>query len=372
MSAAVAPTMLPFAPRPYSSELLSSWLLRVAAANLVSLRELLDGFQRRYGQILSNYPIDYGIPDAAVTALAQFCQIAPARIRALDLRERAPHLSPALILRFHTTSLVWSPRCSLRRVCYAFCPACLASQKVIHVRWEWSVACLIRCAIHRTPLLDGCPACREPDPLVFSSLVCSPIYACRSCGADLSASLHDAGDVQRKSDIQAIEDAYRAMLLGIAPDPALLGKATDRAFRQFVEDMLQLLTRNLNPYCPWQTGSPVPFSRRDILQIITALIENAAPSTDGRIRSRRYSRGLILWTTLLSMLTDTAGGDIERSSLRWPASLRRRFISALYYCKGTRWPCSPYGTNLAMQTAQREIRRIYGLRPPLRSSGRTS
>jgi hypothetical protein len=370
MSPTVAPTKLPFAPRPYSSELSSSWLLRVATANLVSLRELLAGFESRYGQVLTNVPIDYGITDEAVAALAQFCRIVPAQIRALDLRERAPHLDPALLLRFSRTSLVWCPRCSLSRVRYAFCPRCLASQKMIHVRWDWSVACLIRCAIHRTPLLDGCPGCREPDPLTFSGFLSSASYACRTCGADLTASPKDAENVQRKSDIQAIEEAYRAMLLGVAPDPTLLGKVTNRAFRQFVEDILQLLTRNLNPYSPWQTGSPALFSRRDILQIITALIENAAPSSDRRIRGRRYSRGLILWAALLGMLTDSAGEEIERSSPHWPVSLRRRFISALYYCKGRRWPCSPYGTNVARRTAQREICRIYGLRPPLRNSGR--
>ena len=95
----------------------------------------------------------------------------------------------------------------------------------------------------------------------------------------------------------------------------------------------------------------------------------AAPSSDRRIRSRRYSRGLILWAALLGMLTDSAGEEMERSSPHWPVSLRRRFISALYYCKGRRWPCSPYGTNVATRTAQREICRIYGLGPPLRSSG---
>jgi hypothetical protein len=40
-----APAQLPLAPRPVSTELLSSWLLRVAAANLTTLRELLAGFE---------------------------------------------------------------------------------------------------------------------------------------------------------------------------------------------------------------------------------------------------------------------------------------------------------------------------------------
>src|SRR6516225_8790674 len=251
-------------------------------------------------------------------------------------------------LRFQSISLFWCPRCSLRRVRYAFCPRCLAKQQVIHVRWDWSVACLIRCAIHRTPLLDGCPGCREPDPLPFSGFVSSPVYGCRSCGTDLTASPNDAEDVQRKSDIQAIEDAYRAMLLGVAPDPALLGKATDRAFRQFVEDMLQLLTRRMNPGSHWPTASAVRFSRRDILQVISALIENAAPSTDQRTRCRRYSRGLALWAALLGIISELEGDAIERLSRRWPASLRRRFLSARYHRIKERWPYSPYGPSCGL------------------------
>ena len=243
----------------------------------------------------------------------------------------------------------------------------MASQRVIHVHWDWSVACLIRCTVHRTPLVDGCPACGEPDPLTFSGFDCTPIYVCRSCGGDLTASQNDAEHVQHKSDIHAVEKAYRAMLLGIAPDPALFGKATDRAFRQFVEDMLQLLTRRLNPYSPQQTTGAVPFSRQDILQIITALIENAAPSGDRRIRCSRYSRGLILWAALLKVIPEGDGPAIEQSSLRWPVPLRRRLVSALYYRTKKRWPRSPYGTNLAMSTEHREIAAIYCLHQPLQA-----
>ena len=103
----LVPAELPFAPRPYVAELLSSWLLRVAAANLVSLRELLEGFAERYGPILSNVPIDYAVPDSAIAALAQFCRIVPEKIRTLDLRQRVPHLSPVLLLRYLCDSPCW-------------------------------------------------------------------------------------------------------------------------------------------------------------------------------------------------------------------------------------------------------------------------
>ena len=122
------------------------------------------------------------------------------------------------------------------------------------------------------------------------------------------------------------------VLLGIAPHPTLLGKATDWAFRQFVEDMLQVLTRSLNRcFSPWQATSAAPYARQDILQIIAALIENAAPSSDQCLRRKRYSQGLILWATLLKFIPEYEGAAIEQSSLRWPVALRRRFVSALYY-----------------------------------------
>jgi TniQ len=99
ISAAIAPARLPFAPRPIPTELLSSWLLRVAAANCVELSELLQGLAYRYGRVLSNSPMDHSFPDGAVRALSEFCRIAPEKIRVLDLRQRAPHLDPALLLR---------------------------------------------------------------------------------------------------------------------------------------------------------------------------------------------------------------------------------------------------------------------------------
>lgn len=327
----------------------------------------MDGFESRYGRIVSNDPIDYGIPHETVAALAQFCLVTPARVRALDLRERAPHLSPALLLRFHTGSLVSCPRCTLRRVRYAFCPLCLAGQQAIYARWEWSIACLIRCVVHRTTLLEGCPACGEPDPLTFSDFDSSPPIVCRACGADLTANPNNAEDPQRRSDIQAVESAYGAMLLGIAPDAALLGKATNKAFRQFVEDMLHLLNHNLNLGSLWPTASAVRLSRRDILQIITTLIENAAPSTDKRTRGRRYSRGLNLWATLLGIISELEGDTLERSSRRWPASLQRRFLSARYYCVKKRWPYSPYGSTCGQRIEHREIAAMYGLHSPVQA-----
>jgi len=50
----------------------------------------------------------------------------------------------------------------------------------------------------------------------------------------------ESGSIPVKKEILLVEDAYRGALVGVGPNPALLGKTTDRAFRQFVEDLLQV------------------------------------------------------------------------------------------------------------------------------------
>lgn len=240
-----APAQLPFAPRPIASELLSSWLLRVAAANLISLRELLDSVESRYGPVLSNVPVDYGVPDAAVMALSKFCRVRPKTVRMLDLRHRVSGLTTAMLLAFKHSG-VGCPRCSSNRIGYAFCPSCVANQPVIHVPWEWSLSCLSRCTIHQRFLLDGCPLCGHSDPLTFTEPHSPDSRLCRSCGGDIAGGKSD-GSVEinvQDEEMQAVENDYRAALDGAAP--RLLPKATARAFRLFVEDMLQLLTGSLN------------------------------------------------------------------------------------------------------------------------------
>ncbi|MBV9611479.1 MAG: TniQ family protein, partial [Acidobacteriaceae bacterium] len=357
--------------RPIESEMLSSWLLRVSAANHVALRELLQGLEFRYGPLLTNVPIDYALPEDAIAALSRFCRVAQKAIRMLDIHRRLPYLKPALLLRFSNAHPICA-RYTLHRIRYAFCPLCIASQRVIHVRWDWSIACLIRCALHRTPLLDGCPVCGEADPLTFAAgLELLPSPLCRSCGNDLSASADSPKSIQQESEIQTVEDAYREALLGIAP--RLMRKATDRAFRQFVEDVLYLLTRSLNASSTSRTVT-APFSRQDILQIIAALIANAAPGSDAATQRKRYARGLHLWATLLSIIPEHEGRTLEQASALCPLALRRRFLSALYYRIRKRWPFPPYrpAKYLGRPVERIEVAFVYGLSTnsanPLQSS----
>jgi hypothetical protein len=157
--------------------------------------------------------------------------------------------------------------------------------------------------------------------------------------------------------------------LGIAPDPTLLRKATHRSFRLFVEEMLEILTRNLNPCSESHDLSPVIFPRQEIVEIITQLILNAAPSSDQFVRRKRYVRGLVLWATLLKMMSECEAKAIEQASMRWPLPLRQRFASARRYRTQRRWPYTPYRVtmNSCKQIDYDEVAAVYGLSPRARA-----
>jgi hypothetical protein len=365
MTATFAPARLPLAPRSCRDELISSCLLRVAAANGIGLKELLDGFESRYpGCLPHGYLLDCSLPGTTLKSLAFFCRLPLKRFQELDLRRRGSHLDLALLLQFRQAS-PWCPRGTRHRVGYAFCPRCIAVQAVTYIPWDWSLACLIHCPVHRALLRDGCPACGEPDPLTFTPPGQPPSRVCWSCGADIT-DCHQTFDVaQKQHTMQTVEDAYRAALLGIAPHRELLGRATARSFRRFVHDLLEILNLTLNSRS-FQRGSfkggTAPIPRWDLLRIITELVLNAAPTSDARQRRSRYARGLVLWATLLKVITEHDAGTIERASQHWPVPLRERYLSALYHRTRKRWPYSPFeGHSLSTQFKCREVAAVYDL-----------
>jgi hypothetical protein len=45
---------------------------------------------------------------------------------------------------------------------------------------------------------------------------------------------------------------------------------------------------------------------------------------------------------VLSVIPESEGARIERTSIRWPVALRRRFLSGLDYSTRRCWPYPPY------------------------------
>ncbi|HYZ75638.1 MAG TPA: hypothetical protein VE641_21350 [Chthoniobacterales bacterium] len=97
--------------------------------------------------------------------------------------------------------------------------------------------------------------------------------------------------------------------------------------------------------------------------MVNAVILNAAPTSDRAIAHKRRMRGLILWTTLLSIIPQNEGPVLERASLHWPVALRPRFASALHERRRKRWPFSPYSTcqELERPMHRTAIAAVYGL-----------
>lgn len=339
MTEGCAPVRLPFTPKPLQTELFSSWWLRVAAANYVSARELLCGFRFRYPDVPLPSSLDSCLDPAFLQAIALFCRVPIRDLQSLDLRQRLPHSQHALLLRFGSAS----PSCHRHwdlRVGYAFCPICIAEHPIVHVPWDWCLACLVCCSVHGTSLQLGCHSCGELDPLSFET---PPRQDCWSCGVDLTSAPRTL-DGLRRTGIALVEQTYRDALLGIVPDPTLLGRVSDRQFRGFVDDMLQLLTRDPLQHQKlqkiWKQHATLPPGKL-LLATIAGLILNAAPSSDPRLRSIRYRKSLKLWAELLPAISQSDADAIEKSSRLWPVELRRRYASALLHHKRKHWT-SPF------------------------------
>lgn len=339
MTGAWAPARVPFAPKPLKDELFSSWLLRVAAANHVSARELLSGFNFQYPDIQLPVCLDSGLDFAFLQAISRFCRVPVRALKLLDLQQRLRHSKHALLLRFGSAPRM-SPRYCDLRAGYSFCPLCLVQHANVHVRWDWCIACLVRCSVHNVSLQLGCPCCGEPDPLSFGPPLAGPTLACWSCGSDLTLGTNVPENPQ-EGGIAAVERAYRDALLGVAPDQSLLGRVTDRQFRSFVDDMLQLLIRSPQQQRvlrnAWKQDAALP-PGQPLLALIAGLILNAAPTTDPRVRRTRHRTSLRLWGDILPTLSEGDGEELERSSRMWPIPLRGRFSHALLYYKRRRWP----------------------------------
>ena len=121
MKTASAPSQLPFAPRPFINELFSSWMLRIADANCVSLQELMLGFQCRHPDVPCPNSLDWGFSPAFLKAMARFCRTPISTLHSLDLRTRLPQAENVLLLRFRAAS-DQCLRLRKQRVGYAFCP----------------------------------------------------------------------------------------------------------------------------------------------------------------------------------------------------------------------------------------------------------
>jgi len=331
MKATYSPSQLPFVPTPLKAELFSSWVLRVAADNHVTARELMSGFTSIHPNIPLPASLDRSLNSAFLQSFSQFCRVHIRTLKALDLESRLKRPYRPVLLRFPARSKK-SPRYCEIRAGYGFCPSCIAQDSIIHVRWDWCFAGLIRCSIHDIALELGCPVCKEPDPLAFGPVVANLLPACQSCGANLIVRTNHRCMPSAK-DLTAINRAYRNALLCMPPKPELLGQATDQQFQSFVDDILRVLDREASRKQMRALTQKLDnmFPEQPRLEAIAGLILNAIPSSDRQTRTNRHRRSLKLWTKILAGLPERNAFTLKQASYSWPSSIRFRFAHA-YSC----------------------------------------
>ena len=206
---------LPVAPRPFRNELLSSWMVRVAARYGLEVPEMTTWLAGQATGMQSHRLIDDIAPDPDLLWLwARACRIDPARLTRLSLAFRYPN-------RAH----VWTLDRSKAPVCLACFDEDRARGHDSYLRSAWRLAEHLVCPAHQQMLHDRCPACSAQLRVSFQfrSGVLRPF--CSRCGSLLASRggepehTPDAGfaagvlDLQRQVErILKVNDDHRLRL----------------------------------------------------------------------------------------------------------------------------------------------------------------
>lgn len=167
---------------------MTSWLIRLADANGVSLQALCSDIWPK-GQLLK-YPIDWTMSDDLVDALAVKSHSSADEVKATLLETLGSHLF--VDVRETKCRKPWvMPVASFTRDGggQMFCAECLKEDQC-HYRRSWRLSYVTRCEKHNRLLEDVCPSCRQAkkfmgggrNPKFRSSL--GLMTHCIHCGAD--------------------------------------------------------------------------------------------------------------------------------------------------------------------------------------------
>jgi hypothetical protein len=244
---AFVPEALPLAPRPIGGELLSSWLLRVALANGLTLAQLADAIESRFPEVsLQATFLDERLSPSARAALANFLRVPEADVKALELSHRYPLLPSEWILR-PVNWLQGSPdRLAQGRARYAFCPLCL--QEMVHatqtawIRSEWACALHTHCVRHRLPLRERCAVCFIEDPVLPSLSGSLAPPSCWNCGSSLLLHRREMQACPTLTEVINLETAILAVAAGNLPEPRRAEWLSDEALTGKLRLLVQQLT----------------------------------------------------------------------------------------------------------------------------------
>lgn len=196
--------------KPRQDELLSSWLVRLAAAHSLKLHTFCTLVWTRRKQIW-NRDIDKCADLSLLDVLVEKTSTPPARAARTTLAAYEGYLyerhNPYGNTRWIMPVGVYHR--TRRRYGLQFCPRCLAEDSDPYYRRAWRLAFITFCERHRSPLLDRCPRCAAAVNFHRSELgdrrkwVAESVTLCHACRYDLRAT--PTARVERPADCRVLE-----------------------------------------------------------------------------------------------------------------------------------------------------------------------
>lgn len=294
------PPLLPIAPRPFPSELISSWLARTACRYDVSLAAMVrhlggEACLRRIGAPA----LDYDPPAPLIAAVARALRLSVVEIGAHDLKAIWPrrpwhrfawaHVGPHPVTGrlYHTQQLA-----------VAWCPLCLRDDRqdrgVMYLRQQWTLATCGYCHRHQVPLQDICPACHASDRARFVTVGCTTLIVCRSCGSALDCmpdGLRNNPMICKEWETASIfEQNFERAIDGWVPDQFVFNNTSARALVVSIDRALQMISRverndaasafpsAVRPCQRFPLTGARPATRRRLLSAAQATLGSAPPS----------------------------------------------------------------------------------------------
>lgn len=170
-------------PKPYSDELLSSWLTRTAFSHGYSLTPFVSRFLKYDGSSLTRTDIDFQDTHELFEKLAHKSRLTYAQIFQMSLQSEDGYL-------FESEHGLYPPK-QIRKLIdkrthygLMFCPKCLAEDLIPYWRKHWRYYFYNACPKHKVFLADRCGVCSAR--IRFSKMTLSDaIVYCGKCGRDL-------------------------------------------------------------------------------------------------------------------------------------------------------------------------------------------
>jgi TniQ protein len=337
----VVPDVLPLAPRPLQGELRSSWLIRVASANALTLRELIDAAGGRHPVAgIDTAFLDDALPESVAAALAQFARLPVSIVRGLDLTDELPGCTDSWMLRAPALQVGGHDRVADQRAGYGFCPSCLISaapaQVPPYIPVEWACAVVTHCPTHQTRLLERCPACYADDPFLIGVGEHPGRAECWQCEAPLGLG---AWPSDRSVAVESVLHLQNALIRSFRGQPSS-PNAMDPPNLRSVAELLDLLVddedgepayaRVATVHWPHElkvVGHQIPESRFAYLPVRVRFMAMACAAsvmlgavTDPRVANARH--------TLAASLADHEWQRWEQHMVHWPTRIRQRLIAA--------------------------------------------